>query len=81
MSFSIFFALIAFFSLLTSPGTTAETLSLDEIVAKANKAAYYAGDDGRALVKMTITDAQGRTRKREFVILRRDVADGGEQKF
>jgi outer membrane lipoprotein-sorting protein len=30
---------------------------------------------------MTITDAQGRTRKREFVILRRDVADGGEQKF
>jgi outer membrane lipoprotein-sorting protein len=62
-------------------GIAAEIPSVDEIVAKANKTAYYAGDDGRAEVKMTITDAQGRTRKREFVILRRDVADGGEQKF
>jgi outer membrane lipoprotein-sorting protein len=32
-------------------------------------------------VLMTITDGQGRTRTREFVILRRDVKDGGEQKF
>ncbi len=79
--FSIFFALLAVFLMLTSSGLAAETLSVDEIVIRANKAAYYAGDDGRAVVKMTITDAQGRTRKREFVILRRDVADGGEQKF
>ena len=79
--FAIFFALLAVFFMLTSSGLAAETLSVDEIVIRANKAAYYAGDDGRAVVKMTITDAQGRTRKREFVILRRDVADGGEQKF
>jgi outer membrane lipoprotein-sorting protein len=63
------------------PLQAAETLSVDEIVNKANLAAYYAGDDGRAEVTMTITDAQGRTRTREFVILRRDVSDGGEQKF
>jgi outer membrane lipoprotein-sorting protein len=30
---------------------------------------------------MTITDSQGRTRTREFVILRRDGKDGAEQKF
>lgn len=55
--------------------------SVDEIVTQANLAAYYQGDDGRADVSMTITDAQGRTRTREFVILRRDVKDGGDQKF
>lgn len=58
-----------------------ETPSVDEIVEKTNLAAYYAGDDGRSDVNMTITDNQGRTRTREFVILRRDVKDGGAQKF
>ena len=36
---------------------------------------------GRANVHMVITDAQGRTRERRLVILRRDVKDGGDQKF
>lgn len=56
-------------------------LTVDEIVVKANNAAYYAANDGKSLVNMTITDVQGRTRNREFVILRYDVQDGGEQKF
>ena len=55
--------------------------TVDEIVSKANLTAYYQGDDGRANVHMVITDAQARTRERKFVILRRDVADGGDQKF
>ncbi|MBC8316359.1 MAG: outer membrane lipoprotein-sorting protein [Desulfobulbaceae bacterium] len=55
--------------------------AVEEIVNKANMAAYYAGDDGRSEVQMTITDSQGRTRNREFVILRRDEVDGGEQTF
>lgn len=54
---------------------------VEEIVDRANKVAYYAGDDGKAKVSMTITDAQGRVRIREFVILRKDVSNGGEQKF
>jgi outer membrane lipoprotein-sorting protein len=52
-----------------------------EIVNKANLASYYAGDDGRATVTMTIIDSRGRERKREFVILRKDREDGGEQFF
>jgi|GEM_PF-387515 len=51
------------------------------IIDRANQTAYYAGDDGRASVRMTITDAQGRTRIRQFTILRKDLADGGDQDY
>jgi len=51
---------------------SAEELSVDEIVERTNRVAYYQGRDGRARVKMTISDAQDRTRSRAFVILRRD---------
>jgi len=63
-----------------SAGVFAATV--DEIVAKANHAAYYQGDDGKAQISMTISDAQGRTRNREFTILRKDVGDtDGQQMF
>jgi outer membrane lipoprotein-sorting protein len=52
-----------------------------QIVERANLTAYYAGSDGRAQVDMTITDGQGRQREREFVILRKDITDGGGQNF
>jgi hypothetical protein len=55
--------------------------SVEEIVNKANLAAYYGGDDGRAYVYMTIKDSQGRERTREFNILRKDKEDGGAQFF
>jgi hypothetical protein len=58
-----------------------DKLSVKEIVDKANVAAYYLGDNGRAKVDMVITDKQGRKRIRKFVIMRYDVKDGGEQKF
>ncbi|PID73198.1 MAG: outer membrane lipoprotein-sorting protein [Desulfobacterales bacterium] len=59
----------------------ADLTDVDEIIQKSNLAAYYAGEDGRSAVSMTITDAQGRVREREFIILRKDVAEGGPQKF
>jgi len=59
----------------------AAQLSVSEIVDKANNVAYYEGKDGMAEVNMTITDSQGRKRVREFTILRKDVQDGGDQKF
>jgi outer membrane lipoprotein-sorting protein len=62
-------------------GLAEPTLSVDEIVKRSNLAAYYQGKDGQSRVKMTITDSAGRTRKREFTILRRDTQDGGKQKF
>ena len=77
---SILLTLLAGLLLAAIPAL-AETLDADAIVNKANLASYYAGDDGRATVTMTITDKQGRERKREFVILRKDKEDGGEQFF
>ena len=75
------FTLAMLIILVSTPLEAIETPTVDEIVERANQAAYYAGDDGRSEVTMTITDAQERKRTREFVILRRDIADGGEQKF
>jgi hypothetical protein len=60
-------------------GANAE-LSVDEIVTKANEAAYYAGNDGRADVEMKIIDKSGSTRTREFTLLRMNTK-GGNQKF
>ena len=59
----------------------AQELTVDEIVNKANLAAYYAGQDGTSDVKMLIVDSQGRERVREFKILRLTLEEGGEQKF
>ncbi|UCC98384.1 MAG: outer membrane lipoprotein-sorting protein [Phycisphaerales bacterium] len=58
-----------------------QTSDVQTIVNKANLVAYYQGDDGKAKVKMTITDKQGQKRQREFNILRKDVEDGGDQKY
>jgi len=58
-----------------------ETPDVQTIVAKANVVAYYQGDDGKAKVNMTITNKQGQKRQREFVILRKDVKDGGDQNY
>jgi outer membrane lipoprotein-sorting protein len=48
--------------------------SVETIVSRSNRIAYYQGKDGRADVNMEIVDAQGRTRTRRFTILRRDNA-------
>jgi len=58
----------------------AQDLTVDEIIEKANTASYYAGKDGRADVKMAISDDRGGTRVREFSILRMNTA-GEDQKF
>jgi len=59
-----------------------ETITdVETIVGKANLMAYYQGEDGKAKVKMTITDKKGQARLREFIILRKDIKDGGDQKY
>lgn len=58
-----------------APFVLAETPGIDEIVNKTNLVSYYLGQDGRAKVKMTITDAQNRERTREFTILRKDIPE------
>ena len=75
------FGLIAVMLVCAVPPGHAQGITVAEIVEKANLASYYAGDDGLSDVSMTIKDAQGRERVRDFRILRYDLKDGGDQKF
>lgn len=59
----------------------AQDMTAGEIVEKANQASYYMGKDGLADVKMTITDARGSVRTREFRVLRLTSSNGKDQKF
>ena len=59
--------------------TAAGKISVDEIINRANLAAYYSGDDGRAEARMRIEDSQGRKQLRQFVILRKNHQSGGKQ--
>jgi hypothetical protein len=63
------------------PNSTSEVPDVQTIVNKANMVAYYQGSDGKAKVNMTITSKQGQTREREFIILRKDIQNGGDQKY
>ena len=51
---------------------SSKALTVEEIVQKTSYVAYYQGQSGRAQVSMTIKDRQGRERKRQFAILRRN---------
>jgi len=48
--------------------------TVDEIINHSNMITYYQGQDGRAQIKMSITDSQGRKRQRRLTILRIDDA-------
>lgn len=50
-----------------------QAATVEEVVNKANHAAYYQADSGKARVDMVITDKAGRKNKRRFTILRKDV--------
>ena len=58
-------------------------ITVDEVITKANHAAYYQANSGRAQVNMMITDKAGRKNKRRFTILRKDADQDsdGNQKF
>lgn len=61
---------------------TAQTLTdANNMIAKANLAAYYAADDGSAQARMKIVDAKGNKQLRQFTILRKDRQDTGIQDF
>ena len=76
-----YFLLLLVGLVLTSNVIAEPLTNADEIVARANLAAYYAGADGRSEVRMIISDAQNRQQRRQFTVLRRDLEDLGDQQF
>lgn len=60
---------------------SAKAAEVDDIIAKANLANYYAGKDGRAIVRMAIVDPAGKKQERELVLLRYNQEPGGKQMY
>ncbi|MBI5149326.1 MAG: outer membrane lipoprotein-sorting protein [Candidatus Omnitrophica bacterium] len=56
-------------------------LSANDIIAKSRLSFYYAGDDMRAKVLMELINKNGQKRVRELTMLRKDYAQGGNQKY
>lgn len=55
--------------------------SADEIMSRAHLAMYYPGEDMRARVTMRLVSRDGKERLRELTMARRDLQDGGEQRY
>ncbi len=65
----------------TSSAIMAQETDADVIVHKANITAMYPGIDGSTTARMTIIDDQGREQIRQFNVLRKHVAPGGDQDY
>lgn len=65
------------FLIIGSSSAAAPVPGVQTIIGRTEQIAYYEGNDGKAKVKMTIKDRQGRERKRRFMILRRDDGHPG----
>jgi outer membrane lipoprotein-sorting protein len=77
-------AVVAAAIVLSTSTMTARAADLTDaaaIVKRTNAAQYYVADDGRALVRMKIVDGKGRSQRRQFAVLRRDLKEGGDQNY
>lgn len=52
-----------------------------ELMKQAHLAYYYAGDDGKAKVMMTLVDKKGGKKIKKFSMVRKDVEEGGDQLY
>jgi outer membrane lipoprotein-sorting protein len=73
--------LIGALALLMVPTPARAQPSADEIMTKAHLAMYYPGDDMRARVTMRLVSRDGKERLRELTMTRRDLKEGGEQRY
>ena len=55
--------------------------SVETIVAHSLDTFYYAGDDQRTRVSMRLINPQGKERKREMTLLRKNLGAAGEQRY
>jgi hypothetical protein len=59
----------------------AQSPSGEEIMRRSHLAMFYAGEDMRARVTMRLVSRDGKERVRELTMSRRDLQDGGEQRY
>jgi outer membrane lipoprotein-sorting protein len=73
--------LIGALALLVVPTPARAQPSAGEIMTKAHLAMYYPGEDMRARVTMRLISREGKERVREMTMTRRDLQEGGEQRY
>ena len=69
--------LILTVGLLVMAAVSQAEITVDKIIEQANLASFYVGDDGRSDARMIIVDNKDNKQMRQFVILRKDLTDGG----
>ena len=74
-------ALGASLAVLALAPSAAAQPSAEEIMGKAHLAMFYPGEDMRARVTMRLVSRDGKERVRELTMSRRDLQDGGEQRY
>ncbi len=74
-------ALGASLAVLALAPSAAAQPSAEEIMGKAHLAMFYPGEDMRARVTMRLVSRDGKERIRELTLARRDLQDGGEQRY
>jgi hypothetical protein len=67
--------------LLVEPPPAAAQPTADEVMARAHLAMFYPGEDMRARVTLRLVSRDGKERVRELTMSRRDLQDGGEQRY
>ena len=73
--------LSSFMLLISSLPLFAQAMTAGEIIQKSHLAYYYAGNDGKAKVAMRLISKAGNERRREMIMIRKDEADGRNQKY
>jgi hypothetical protein len=67
--------------LLAARPAAAQAPGAEELMRRAHLVQFYAGDDLRAKVSMRLISRDGQERIRELTMLRKDLAEGGEQRY
>ncbi|MEN8108153.1 MAG: outer membrane lipoprotein-sorting protein [Pseudomonadota bacterium] len=74
-------ALAVFWCSLPALSQAAEEPAVEEIVRRSLETFYYAGEDQRARISMRLVNPQGKERRREMTLLRKNLGTGREQRY
>lgn len=76
-----FISAILLAGLLWSAPSSAEAPSAEDLARKSHRAFFYAGDDLKVKIHMRLLTKDGKERLRDLTMLRKDLQEGGEQKY
>ncbi len=66
---------------LSPPGVFAQGLSAEDVMGRAHRVQFYSGNDMKAKVLMRLVSKEGQERVREFMMLRKNISQGSEQRY